>query len=189
MLRLCVAIGMMMIGITGCKPKVTPAAVYYTVTLQVSGAEGGTLKAMINNKPVETGSETNIPVLSGTKITMTARPREGYNIGAWTGTTVGTGAATAEIVITKDSSVAVKFIKKPAGGGSPNPSTPNQTQEYTVTFSVKDNTGGTLTATAGSKTLTSNEKVKAGTKVRFTATPKRAHGLVLMQQPERAPLS
>ena len=176
MLRLCVAIGMMMIGITGCKPKITPAAVYYTVTLQVSGTEGGTLKAMINNKPVETGSETNIPVLSGTKITMTARPREGYNIGAWTGTTVGTGAATAEIVITKDSSVAVKFIKKPAGGGSPNPSTPNQTQEYTVTFSVKDNTGGTLTATANGKTLTNNEKVKAGTKVRFTATPKSADG-------------
>ena len=176
MLRLCVAIGMMMIGITGCKPKVTPAAVYYTVTLQVSGAEGGTLKAMINNKPVETGSETNIPVLSGTKITMTARPREGYNIGAWTGTTVGTGAATAEIEITKDSSVAVKFIKKPAGGGSPNPATPNQTQEYTVTFSVKDNTGGTLTATANGKTLTNNEKVKAGTKVRFTATPKTADG-------------
>ena len=176
MLRLCVAIGMMMIGITGCKPKITPAAVYYTVTLQVSGAEGGTLKAMINNKPVETGSETNIPVLSGTKITMTARPREGYNIGAWTGTTVGTGAATAEIVITKDSSVAVKFIKKPAGGGSPNPSTPNQTQEYTVTFSVKDNTGGTLTATANGKTLTNNEKVKAGTKVRFIANPKSAEG-------------
>ena len=176
MLRLCVAIGMMMIGITGCKPKITPAAVYYTVTLQVSGAEGGTLKAMINNKPVETGSETNIPVLSGTKITMTARPREGYNIGAWTGTTVGTGAATAEIVITKDSSVTVKFIKKPAGGGSPNPSTPNQTQEYTVTFSVKDNTGGTLTATANGKTLTNNEKVKAGTKVRFIANPKSAEG-------------
>lgn len=176
LLRLCVAIGMMMIGITGCKPKITPAAVYYTVTLQVSGAEGGTLKAMINNKPVETGSETNIPVLSGTKITMTARPREGYNIGAWTGTTVGTGAATAEIVITKDSSVTVKFIKKPAGGGSPNPSTPNQTQEYTVTFSVKDNTGGTLTATANGKTLTNNEKVKAGTKVRFIANPKSAEG-------------
>jgi len=185
MLRLCVAIGMMMIGITGCKPKITPAAVYYTVTLQVSGAEGGTLKAMINNKPVETGSETNIPVLSGTKITMTARPREGYNIGAWTGVTVGTGAATAEIVITKDSSVTVKFIKKPAGGGSPNPSTPNQpqtqnpsdqTQEYTVTFSVKDNTGGTLTATANGKTLTNNEKVKAGTKVRFIANQKSAEG-------------
>mgnify|MGYP000953125613 CR=1 FL=1 len=185
MLRLCVAIGMMMIGITGCKPKITPAAVYYTVTLQVSGAEGGTLKAMINNKPVETGSETNIPVLSGTKITMTARPREGYNIGAWTGVTVGTGAATAEIVITKDSSVTVKFIKKPAGGGSPNPSTPNQpqtqnpsdqTQEYTVTFSVKDNTGGTLTATANGKNLENETKVKAGTKVRFTATPKSAEG-------------
>ena len=185
MLRLCVAIGMMMIGITGCKPKITPAAVYYTVTLQVSGAEGGTLKAMINNKPVETGSETNIPVLSGTKITMTARPREGYNIGAWTGTTVGTGAATAEIVITKDSSVTVKFIKKPAGGGSPNPSTSNQpqtqnpsdqTQEYTVTFSVKDNTGGTLTATANGKNLENETKVKAGTKVRFTATPKSAEG-------------
>ena len=185
MLRLCVAIGMMMIGITGCKPKVTPAAVYYTVTLQVSGAEGGTLKAMINNKPVETDSETNIPVLSGTKITMTARPREGYNIGAWTGATVGTGAATAEIVITKDSSVTVKFIKKPAGGGSPNPSTPNQpqtqnpsdqTQEYTVTFSVKDNTGGTLTATANGKNLENETKVKAGTKVQFTATPKSAEG-------------
>ena len=116
---------------------------------------------------------------------MTARPREGYNIGAWTGVTVGTGAATAEIVITKDSSVTVKFIKKPAGGGSPNPSTPNQpqtqnpsdqTQEYTVTFSVKDNTGGTLTATANGKNLENETKVKAGTKVRFTATPKSAEG-------------
>ena len=50
MLRLCVTIGMMMIGITGCKPKVTPAAVYYTVTLQVSGAEGGTLTATAGSK-------------------------------------------------------------------------------------------------------------------------------------------
>ncbi|MGP1445588.1 MAG: leucine-rich repeat protein [Treponema sp.] len=189
LLRLCTVISMMMmIGIAGCKPKVAPAAVYYTITLKVSGAEGGTLKAMINHKPVETGSETNIPVLSGTKISLTAHPREGYKIEGWTGVTVGTGAATAEIVITKDSSVTIKFIKKPAGGGSPNPSTPNQpqtqnpsdqTQEYTVTFSVKDNTGGTLTATAGSKTLTSNEKVKAGTKVRFTANPKSADGYTI----------
>ncbi|UTC46514.1 leucine-rich repeat protein [Treponema vincentii] len=269
LLRLCVAIGMMMIGIAGCRPKVAPAAVYYTITLKVSGAEGGTLKAMINHKPVETGSETNIPVLSGTKISLTAHPREGYKIegwtgvtagntaaeltaakdstvsvifvkkdytvifgvkddtggtltatangnpltsgkkvpygtivtftavpentenytvGSWTGISAGAGAATTEMLITRDSEVSVEFIKKPANGGSTHPSTPSQpqtpnpseqTQECTLTFNVKNNIGGTLTATAGSKTLTSNEKVKAGTKVRFTANPKSADGYTI----------
>lgn len=50
---------------------------------------------------------------------------------------------------------------------------------YTLTFNVKDNTGGTLIATANSKALTNNEKVKAGTKVRFTATPKTADSYVV----------
>ena len=270
LLRLCAVISMMMmIGIAGCKPKVAPAAVYYTITLKVSGAEGGTLKAMINHKPVETGSETNIPVLSGTKISLTAHPREGYKIegwtgvtagntaaeltaakdstvsvifvkkdytvifgvkddtggtltatangnpltsgkkvpygtivtftavpentenytvGSWTGISAGAGAATTEMLITRDSEVSVEFIKKPANGGSTHPSTPpqpqtpnpsEQTQECTLTFNVKNNIGGTLTATAGSKTLTSNEKVKVGTKVRFTATPKTADGYTI----------
>lgn len=272
LLRLCAVISMMvmmMIGIAGCKPKVAPAAVYYTITLKVSGAEGGTLKAMINHKPVETGSETNIPVLSGTKISLTAHPREGYKIegwtgvtagntaaeltaakdstvsvifvkkdytvifgvkddtggtltatangnpltsgkkvpygtivtftavpentenytvGSWTGISAGAGAATTEMLITRDSEVSVEFIKKPANGGSTHPSTPSQpqtpnpseqTQECTLTFNVKNNIGGTLTATAGSKTLTSNEKVKAGTKVRFTANPKSADGYTI----------
>ena len=50
---------------------------------------------------------------------------------------------------------------------------------YTLTFNVKDNTGGTLIATANGKTLTNNEKVKAGTKVRFTATPKSIEGYIV----------
>ena len=190
MLRLCVAIGMMIIGIAGCQPKITSTAVYYTVILKVASAEGGTLKTMINSKLVETGSETNIPVLSGTKIKITAHPSEGYKsegykIESWASETAGAGTAAAELVITKDSAVSIEFIKQPANGGSthpptpPQPQTPNpseQTQEYTLTFNVKNNIGGMLTATAGSKTLTNNEKLKAGTKVRFTATPKSTEG-------------
>lgn len=260
----CAAIGIIMSGTTGCRTKVSATAVYYTVTLKVAGAEGGTVKALINGKPVETGSETNIPVLSGTKIKITAHPLEGFNISSWTGATAsnaaaeltvtkdssvsvlfvkkeyavtfkvkddtggtlnatvdgkpissgskvpyGTkisftaapntaenytvnawtgisaaaGSATAELIVTKDSTVTVEFIKRPSGGGSTDPSTPNPpqpqnppeaVQEYTVMFSVKDNIGGTLTATAGGTTLSNGNKVPYGTKVSFTATPKTA---------------
>ena len=115
MLRLCVTIGMMMVGIAGCQPKITPTAVYYTVILKVASAEGGTLKTMINSKLVETGSETNIPVLSGTKIKITAHPSEGYKsegykIESWASETAGAGTAAAELVITKDSAVSIEFI-------------------------------------------------------------------------------
>ena len=80
MLRLCVAIGMMMIGITGCKPKITPAAVYYTVTLQVSGTEGGTLTATAGSKTLT----NNEKVKAGTKVRFTATPKsaDGYTVGA-----------------------------------------------------------------------------------------------------------
>ena len=96
---------------SGCKSKVTPAAVYYTVTLKVTGAEGGTLKAMINKKPIETGSETNIPVLAGTKTTLMALPATGYRIGEWVNVAARAGTDTTELTVIKDIVVSVSFVK------------------------------------------------------------------------------
>lgn len=105
MLRLCVAIGMMMIGTTGCKPKITPAEVYYTVTLQVSGAEGGTLTATANGKTLT----NNEKVKAGIKVRFIANPKsaEGYTVGAWTGTDAAVGTGAVELIITQDVNVTV----------------------------------------------------------------------------------
>ena len=162
LLRLCVAIGMM-IGIAGCQPKITPAQVYYTLTFNVKDNTGGTLIATANSKALT----NNEKVKAGTKVRFTATPKtaDGYTVGAWTGIDAAVGTGAVELIITQDVAVTVAFVKNP----------PPPVQECTVKFSIAEHAeGGTFTATAGSKTLTNNEKVKAGTKVRFTATPKTA---------------
>ena len=167
LLRLCVAIGMM-IGIAGCQPKITPAQVYYTLTFNVKDNTGGTLIATANGKTLT----NNEKVKAGTKVRFTATPKtvDGYTVGTWTGIDAAVGTGAVELIITQDVAVTVAFVKNP----------PPPVQECTVKFSIAEHAeGGTFTATAGSKTLTSNEKVKAGTKVRFTATPKTADGYAI----------
>ncbi len=168
LLRLCVAIGMMMVGIAGCQPKITPTAVYYTVTLQVAGAEGGTLTAKTDGKTLTNNEKVKV----GTKVRFTANPKsiEGYIVGAWTGIDAAAGTGVVELIITQDVTVSVAFVKNP----------PPPVQECTVKFSIAEHAeGGTLTATVNGKTLTNNEKVKAGTKVRFIANPKSADGYTI----------
>lgn len=168
LLRLCVAIGMMMVGIAGCQPKITPTAVYYTVTLQVAGAEGGTLTAKTDGKTLTNNEKVKV----GTKVRFTANPKsiEGYIVGAWTGIDAAPGTGVVELIITQDVTVSVAFVKNP----------PPPVQECTVKFSIAEHAeGGTLTATVNGKTLTNNEKVKAGTKVRFIANPKSADGYTI----------
>ena len=168
LLRLCVAIGMMMVGIAGCQPKITPTAVYYTVTLQVAGAEGGTLTAKTDGKTLTNNEKVKV----GTKVRFTANPKsiEGYIVGAWTGIDAAPGTGVVELIITQDVTVSVAFVKNP----------PPPVQVCTVKFSIAEHAeGGTLTATVNGKTLTNNEKVKAGTKVRFIANPKSADGYTI----------
>ena len=153
MLRLCVTIGMMMIGITGCKPKVTPAAVYYTVTLQVSGAEGGTLTATANGKTLT----NNEKVKAGTKVRFTATPKtaDGYTIGAWTGIDAAAGTGAVELIITQDVNVTVAFVKR----------------QCTITFGASE--GGSISAKVEGDTdnLQSDGKAPYGSIVTFTAIP------------------
>ncbi|WP_315450272.1 leucine-rich repeat protein [uncultured Treponema sp.] len=153
LLRLCVAIGMMMIGITGCKPKITPAEVYYTVTLQVSGAEGGTLTATANGKTLT----NNEKVKAGTKIRFIANPKsaEGYTVGAWTGTDAAVGTGAVELIITQDVTVSVAFVKR----------------QCTITFDASE--GGSISARVegDSDNLSTGGTAPYGSTVTFTAVP------------------
>jgi len=153
LLRLCVAIGMMMIGITGCKPKITPAEVYYTVTLQVSGAEGGTLTATANGKTLT----NNEKVKAGTKVRFIANPKsaEGYTVGAWTGTDAAVGTGAVELIITQDVTVSVAFVKR----------------QCTITFDASE--GGSISARVegDSDNLSTGGTAPYGSTVTFTAIP------------------
>ncbi len=153
LLRLCVAIGMMMIGITGCKPKITPAEVYYTVTLQVSGAEGGTLTATANGKTLT----NNEKVKAGTKVRFIANPKsaEGYTVGAWTGTDAAAGTGAVELIITQDVNVTVAFVKR----------------QCTITFDASE--GGSISARVegDSDNLSTGGTAPYGSTVTFTAVP------------------
>ncbi|UTC54653.1 leucine-rich repeat protein [Treponema sp. OMZ 906] len=153
LLRLCVAIGMMMIGITGCKPKITPAEVYYTVTLQVSGAEGGTLTATANGKTLT----NNEKVKAGTKVRFIANPKsaEGYTVGAWTGTDAAAGTGAVELIITQNVNVTVAFVKR----------------QCTITFDASE--GGSISAMVegDSDNLSTGGTAPYGSTVTFTAVP------------------
>ena len=155
LLRLCVAIGMMMIGITGCKPKITPAEVYYTVTLQVSGAEGGTLTATANGKTLT----NNEKVKAGTKVRFIANPNsaEGYTVGAWTGTDAAAGTGAVELIITQDVTVSVAFVKI--------------TRYGVITFGARE--GGSISAKVEGDTdnLSTGGTAPYGSTVTFTAVP------------------
>ena len=157
LLRLCVAIGMMMIGITGCKPKITPAEVYYTVTLQVSGAEGGTLTATANGKTLT----NNEKVKAGTKVRFIANPKsaEGYTVGAWTGTDAAVGTGAVELIITQDVTVSVAFVKR----------------QCTITFDASE--GGSISARVegDSDNLSTGGTAPYGSTVTFTAEPEEGY--------------
>ena len=153
MLRLCVAIGMMMIGIAGCQPKITPAEVYYTVTLQVSGAEGGTLTATANGKTLT----NNEKVKAGTKVRFIATPKtaDGYAVGAWTGIDAAAGTGAVELIITQDVNVTVAFVKI--------------TRYGVITFGASE--GGSISAKVEADNLQSGGTAPYGSTVTFTARP------------------
>jgi cell surface protein len=155
LLRLCVAIGMMMVGIAGCQPKITPTAVYYTVTLQVTGAEGGTLTAKTDGKTLTNNEKVKV----GTKVRFIANPKsaEGYTVGAWTGTDAAVGTGAVELIITQDVNVTVAFVKI--------------TRYGVITFGASE--GGSISAKVEGDTdnLQSDGKAPYGSIVTFTAIP------------------
>ena len=153
MLRLCVAIGMMMVGIAGCQPKITPTAVYYTLTFNVKNNTGGTLTATANGKTLT----NNEKVKAGTKVRFIANPNsaEGYTVGAWTGTDAAAGTGAVELIITQDVNVTVAFVKI--------------TRYGVITFGASE--GGSISAKVEADNLQSGGTAPYGSTVTFTAVP------------------
>ena len=137
----------------------TIAPTKYTVTYGVNGVNG-TLSA--------TGvSSSGSTVNSGTKVTFTANPNEGYAVEGWysdAGCTKKIDAAgtnkTYTVTVNADTNVYVKF---------------RTANTYTVTFSSSDDKFGTASATNGTTSLTSPATVTEGDEVTFTATPKQGY--------------
>lgn len=139
----------------------TTAPTKYTVTYGVDG-DNGTLTA----DGVTSGSTVN----SGTKVTFTANPSEGYAVEGWysdAGCTkkiesAGTSKTYTEKV-NADTNVYVKF---------------REANPYTVEFSSSNDSFGTVSAMNGKSPLTSSPAtVTEGDEVTFTAKPNKGYAL------------
>lgn len=132
----------------------------YTVTYGVDGGNG-TLTA----DGVTSGSTVN----SGTKVTFTATPSEGYAVEGWYSDaecankieTAGTNKTYTEKV-NADTNVYVKF---------------REAKPYTVEFSSSNDSFGTVSAMNGTTSLASGATVTEGDEVTFTAKPKEGYAL------------
>ena len=139
--------------------------VHYTVTYEAG--ENGTLAAT-----VEKGEETKAlasggKVVTGTFVTFTATPAEGYEVDEWKvdGTVDAEHAKSLELrkEVTADTKVTVSFKKKP-----------EPVKEFTITVNaVEPAEAGTLTVTddKGAAVLT-GAKVAQGTMLTITAEAK-----------------
>ena len=133
----------------------------YTVNYGVNGGNG-TLSA--------TGvSGSGSTVNSGTKVTFTANPSEGYAVEGWysdAGCTNKIESAgtkkTYTVTVNADTDVYVKF---------------RTANTYTVNFSSSNETYGTVSATNGTNPLASGETVTEGDEVTFTAKPEDGYAL------------
>lgn len=138
----------------------TTAPTKYTVTYGVNGGNG-TLTA----DGVTSGSTVN----SGTEVTFTATPNEGYAVEGWYSDdkctnkidSAGTSKTYTEKV-NADTNVYVKF---------------RTANTYTVKFSSSDNTFGTVSAEYNGTDFTSGTTVTEGDEVTFTAKPKDGYAL------------
>ena len=143
----------------GCltKPNVTAyhveaqfSAGEYTVTY--SQPAGGTLSASV---------AAGTPVNGGTKVTFTAEPNEGYEIGEWTvnGHSVANSGSTYTLNVTEDSVVAVTF------------------KAMVPVSAVPNGRNGSIAITANGKTITDGY-VSSGSDVTFTVTPENTDDMV-----------
>lgn len=131
---------------------VTIAAELQGVILDVTAeaGEGGTVSGL----PEE--------VRYGEEVTLTAAPDAGYAFEGWylNGTRIKDADAKYTFTAAEDTSYEARF-------------TP--TADNTVTFSVNDETMGTITATANGTPITSGDSLTGGQKIVFTVTPKEGH--------------
>ena len=142
--------------------KIPDTSVTYTVNYGVNGVNG-TLSA--------TGvSSSGSTVNSGTKVTFTANPNEGYAVEGWYSDDKCTNKIDAAgtnktytVTVNADTNVYVKF---------------RTANTYTVTFSSSDNTFGTVSATNGTTPISSSPAtVTEGDEVTFTAKPEDGYAL------------
>ena len=139
----------------------TTAPTTYTVNYGVNGGNG-TLTA----DGVTSGSTVN----SGTKVTFTANPSEGYAVEGWYSDadctkkieSAGTNK-TYKVTVNADTNVYVKF---------------HEATKYSVSFNSINETFGTVSAMNGKSPLTSSPAtVTEGDEVTFTAQPEKGYAL------------
>ena len=135
--------------VMGCKPNVSTGT--QTFKLTFSAGDNGTLKAMVDNKEITSGS----PVPKGKTVVFTAVPAAGYRVKQWTGTdNPASTDKTAVLTVKEKATVSVEFE---AIG-----------QLFNVTFDTPQN--GTLKASLDGAPFTGG-KVQEGKIIIFTAEP------------------
>jgi len=130
----------------------------HKVEFSVVNEAYGTLTAIEGAVEIFTGQQ----ILAEREIVFRAVPNSGYRVKAWTldGVVVDgeTGNTFTLASLEDDVVVTVEFEYDPR-------------PRHTVTFSVVNNVGGTLTAVVDGEAITSGDNVLAGSNVVFTATP------------------
>ena len=90
--------------VMGCKPNVSTGT--QTFKLTFSAGDNGTLKAMVDNKEITSGS----PVPKGKTVVFTAVPADGYRVKKWTGTDNSASTdKTAVLTVKENATVSVEF--------------------------------------------------------------------------------
>ncbi len=142
----------------GCltKPNVTA----YHVEAQFSAGEYEVTYSQPANGTLSASVADGTPVNSGTKVTFTAEPNEGYEIDEWTvnGHSVANSGSTYTLNVTENSTVAVTF------------------KAMVPVSAVRDGRNGNIAITANGKTIT--DGYVSCSDVTFTVTPENKDDMV-----------
>ena len=133
----------------------------YHVAAQFSAGEYKVTYSQPANGTLSASVAAGTPVNGGTKVTFTAEPNEGYEIGEWTvnGHSVANSSSTYTLNVTEDSTVAVTF------------------KAMVPVSAVRDGRNGNIAITANGKTITDGY-VSSGSDVTFTVTPENTDDMV-----------
>lgn len=131
------------------------------VTIAVE-LQGVALEITAEAGPGGTVSRLPEKVRYGEEVILTAIPNAGYAFGGWYRDDARIEDAGAKYTFTAAESASYEARFTP-------------TADNTVTFSVNDETMGTITATANGTPITSGDSLTGGQKIVFTVTPKEGH--------------
>lgn len=133
----------------------------YHVAAQFSAGEYKVTYSQPANGTLSASVAAGTPVNGGTKVTFTAEPNEGYEIGEWTvnGHSVANSSSTYTLNVTEDSTVAVTF------------------KAMVPVSAVPNGRNGNIAITANGKTITDGY-VSSGSDVTFTVTPENTDDMV-----------